>query len=325
MYNFDEFVIRAKYELEKELRYQYPKARVSIMRSRKVNHEMIGLKCDDLSRDPISPTLYMESIYQTYLEHGNMNAVISRATEAIDEAMQKSRYVMNKINDFENVESDIIFQLIHTEQNKELLETMPHRNFMNMSIIYRCVLDISEEGILSAPIDNSFARRFGLEEEKLYELAYENTRYVMRPVVLSVEDVIRRMSGSLDIDDEKLEEMLSNPKWKLYALTNESQNWGAASVLYKGKLQSLAERLGSDLYMIPSSVHEMLITEANPELLETIENTIFEVNQTMALEDRLSNDVYMYDRKTNSITQVTDSSYKLLDGEPTEGMRMEMC
>ena len=108
-------------------------------------------------------------------------------------------------------------------------------------------------------------------------------------------------------------------------MTNESRNWGAASVLYKGKLQSLAERFGTDLYMIPSSVHEMLITEANPELLEQLEKTLFEVNQTIELEERLSNEVYMYDRKTGSITQVTDSPHKMLDDEPTECMGMEMC
>lgn len=325
MYNFEEFVTQAKYGLERELRNRYNKVNLRIVTNRKVNCEMVGLECDVSSGCAYGSTLYMESLYNAYLEHGDMNEIIATATEVVEASIKECRYLQDKV-DFRHSEDGVVFQLIHTEQNKELLKTMPHREFMDLSIVYRCILDISDEGMLSAPVTHAYADMLGLNEEELYELAFENTRYIMQPTVHTMEQVIEGLEEALNMKGEIMGESTMEQRPPLYVITNSKRTWGAASVLYKGKLLSLAEQLDSDLYLIPSSTHEMMITPAKQEMLEVVESTLYEANQNVVdIGERLSNEIYLYDRKSNSITQVTDSPHKMLDDGPTESMGMGMC
>ena len=325
MYNFEEFVTQVKNGLERVLKNRYGNAKVSVVTRKKVNCEMVGLECHVPNKYAINSTVYMESFYNAYLEHGNINEIIARTTDIIAETMKEYKSMQNKVDNLKNTADGIIFQLIHTEQNKELLKTMPHREFMDLSIVYRCILDVSDEGMLSAPVTHAYADMLGLNEEELYELAFENTRYIMAPTVHTMEQVIEGLEEALGMKGEIMgEPTMERPP--LYVITNSKRTWGAASVLYKGKLLSLAERLDSDLYLIPSSTHEMMITPAKQEMLEVVESTLYEANQNVVdIEERLSNEIYLYDRKSNSITQVTDSSHKMLDDGPTESMGMGMC
>lgn len=325
MFSFEEFVAQAKCGLERELRNRYDKVNLRIVTNRKVNCEMVGLECDVSSGCAYGSTLYMESLYNAYLEHGDMNEIVSTATEVIEASIKECRYLQDKV-DFRHSEDGVIFQLIHTEQNKELLKTMPHRELMDLSIVYRCILDISDDGMLSAPVTHAYADMLGLNEEELYELAFENTRYIMQPTVHSMEQVIEGLEEALDMKGEIRGELTMEQRPPLYVITNSKRTWGAASILYKGKLLSLAEQIDSDLYLIPSSMHEMMITPAKQEMLEVVESTLYEANQNAVdIGERLSNEIYLYDRKSNSITQVTDSPHKMLDDGPTESMGMGMC
>lgn len=324
MYNFEEFVKQVRTGLEKMLRNRYGEANVGIVTARKINCEMVGLICDVNNTYNVSPTIYMESLYSSYMEHGDMEVILERATEAIQGAMKECHNLKSKINNFTEETDQIIFQLIHTEQNKELLETMPHRNFLDMSIVYRRIIDIDEEGIFSAPINHNLADAMGLDEEDLYQLAYDNTRKILKPKFYSMSQIIEELQGSIGVTEEEMSNKEMEQSTPLYVVTNSIKNWGAASVLYLGQLQAFAEKLGSDLYLLPSSVHEMIITEADSDMLETLESMVYEVNQTLPIEDRLSNEVYLYDRENNSLTQATDSSHKMLVEEENENIKMQM-
>lgn len=326
MYNFEEFVVQVKNGLERVLKNRYGNAKVSVVTRKKINCEMVGLECLVPNKYSINPTVYMESFYNEYMVHGNINEIIARTTDIIVETMKEYKYMQNKVDNLKNSADGIIFQLIHTEQNKELLKTMPHREFMNLSIVYRCILDISDDGMLSAPVTHAYADMLGVNEEELYELAFENTRYIMKPTVHAMEEVIEGLEEALGMKGEIMGESTMEQTPPLYVISNSKRTWGAASVLYKGKLLSLAEQLDSDLYLMPSSTHEMMITPATQEMLEVVESMLYEVNQNVVdIGERLSNEIYLYDRKSNSITQVTDSPHKMLDDGPTENMGMGMC
>lgn len=45
----------------------------------------------------------------------------------------------------------------------------------------------------------------------------------------------------------------------MYVLSNRERSWGAGCILYPGELKKAASRLGGDLVVLPSSVHETMI------------------------------------------------------------------
>ena len=63
------------------------------------------------------------------------------------------------------------------------------------------------------------------------------------------------------------------------------------------EMDQAAERAGGDFYILPSSIHEILIVPDNGKMgLSDLENMVKEVNATqVAPEDKLTDNVYHYD------------------------------
>lgn len=81
-------------------------------------------------------------------------------------------------------------------------------------------------------------------------------------------------------------------------LSNARRVHGAACVLYPGVLERLAWKEGRDLYVIPSSVHEMiLLPDIGAQQPMELKEIIREVNRTQVdPAEVLSDSLYRYSR-----------------------------
>ncbi len=105
------------------------------------------------------------------------------------------------------------------------------------------------------------------------------------------------------------------PEQTMWVISNEKGINGAVSMLYENELHELAESLESDLYILPSSVHEVIAVSSDMGSPEMLAQMVAEVNmQEVALEERLSNQVYHYDKDLRKLTLATDTPNKRLDG-----------
>lgn len=197
---------------------------------------------------------------------------------------------------------------------------MPHREYLDLAIVYRFIVDIGENGITSVMIRNTVATMFGLTETQLFQFAAENTRRMFPPVVKSMQTVIKDLlyNGGLDLDSEDVEiledflESISQEE-QLYVIGNPRNTNGAISILYEDVLYHLAQKVDSDLYIMPSSVHECIATSSKNGTVETFASMVESVNMSdVPLTDRLSNQVYYYDRNLRKTSLATDTTSKLL-------------
>lgn len=86
-------------------------------------------------------------------------------------------------------------------------------------------------------------------------------------------------------------------------------------MLYEDKLHTLAMELESDLYILPSSVHEVIAVSAEMGDPYELAEMVSEINMDqVALEERLSNQVYHYDKDLRKLSLATDTPNKRLDG-----------
>ena len=105
------------------------------------------------------------------------------------------------------------------------------------------------------------------------------------------------------------------PEQTMWVISNEKGINGAASMLYENELHELAESLESDLYILPSSVHEVIAVSSDMGSPEMLAQMVVEVNmQEVSLDERLSNQVYHYDKDLRKLTLATDTPNKRLDG-----------
>ena len=86
-------------------------------------------------------------------------------------------------------------------------------------------------------------------------------------------------------------------------LCNAQRVYGATCMIYPGVLGTLAEEAGENLYILPSSVHEILILpESEVEDEQYLRDMIREVNGTQVEpEEILSDNLYFYDRLKNRV------------------------
>jgi len=318
MYSYEEFLTQVRLGLEKSLNKQYDKVDVQEVKVQKINCEMIGLTCNiGGDKNTICPTIYLETLYENYMELEDLDEILRRVEQILVKTLDERDDLKEKVKGISESTDRIIFQLINTEQNKELLKTLPHRSFFNLSIIYRCVLETEGNEIMSAPINHALADLMNLNEEQLYQFAYENTKAMLEPTIVPMHEVIQSLLRDVAPDEPLFDENVEG-RIPLYVITNKIREWGAASVLYLDDLQAFADELESNLYLLPSSIHDMIAIAVENGDPEELMNLVYEVNQGLPVEERLSNDVYLYDRDQNKLIQVTESEHKMLVEETNE-------
>ena len=284
----------------------------------KVNEtlDMLSIKPLEGANETI-PVLYLNNMYDQYLENESLEMTLNDAAEVFSVAMEKGQEYANLI-DLNNAKEKVIFQLINTEQNKELLAGLPHREWQDLSVMYRMFIKEDHTGLSSCMITNSLAEKLGMTEEELFKLAAENTKRIFPPVVKSMKEVLWELYEKQGMPEAVINMMLGDaPEHdQMFIISNTKNMNGAISMLYEDRLHELAERLGNDLFILPSSVHETIAVPAREGDAEMLAAMVTEINMAQVdLKDRLSNQVYLYDKDLRTLSLATDTPNKRLDGK----------
>lgn len=315
MMNYDAFKKEVEEKFKEYLPEQYRNMDLRISPVLKVNRVLDGINLvKNEGTRSVSPTIYINDMYDRYLNTENLQAVLQDAAESMEKAFAD----MPEVADLSlgGAKDNIVFQVVNTVQNKEMLSGIPHREFQDLSIIYRWVVAVDEKGIQSTIIRDDMVKQLGMNENQLFQCAAENTKRILPPVIRSMNDVLRDMYISNGMPEETVSEVIGEipADQMMYIISNDRGINGAVSMLYEDNLHKLAEKLETDLYILPSSVHECIAVSAemgNPYELAEMVN---EINMSQVdLQDRLSNQVYFYDRGIRKISMATDTPNKYLN------------
>lgn len=274
---------------------------ISIVPVKKVNMTLDGMliKC---SGKNFSPTIYINDLYEDYLICGDFDKTLSVACGRL-QSMYSEMGDININSILNNASEKIIFQVINTEMNTDLLMSLPHRSFLDLSIIYRLIVRDGIDGIHSAKITNELAKMIGMNESQLYQSAFNNTKRLFPSFIRNLSDVVKQSLIEDEVPDEVIDELIGdNVPIPMFVITNIKNINGAAAILYDDVLHELANNLESDLYLLPSSIHEIIAipAEGNPDELSDM---VSDINRTQIhMQDRLSDRVYFYNRKDRKVS-----------------------
>lgn len=320
MMNYEIFkeVVAEKFKEYLPEKYRDMELRISSVN--KVNRVLDGISLvKNEGARSVSSTIYINDMYDHYLNTENLQAVLQGAAESMERAFADIPEVAGL--SLESAKDNIVFQVVNTMQNQEMLKDMPHREFQDLSIIYRWVVAVDEKGIQSTVIKDDMVKQLGMNEEQLFKCAVENTRRIFPPVVRSMNDVLRDMFISDGMPEEMVSGMIGEmpEDQMMYIISNDRGINGAVSMLYEDNLHKLAEQLETDLYILPSSVHECIAISVEMGDPYELAEMVNEINMSqVALEDRLSNQVYHYDKDARRLSLATDTPNKRLDGMVAE-------
>ena len=210
---------------------------------------------------------------------------------------------------YESVKDRIIYRLVSYERNRELLCQAPFVRVCDLAAVFCLAVKVEEAGWCSAVIGNEQVQEWGADVGELCGLAAENTPRLFPARIKSMREVmegIAREHLGEEYREEFMEELFSSPVVSpLYVISNETGNWGAAAVLYRGVLKGFSDQVERDLILLPSSVHEFLVIPWEAELdMNELRDMVIHVNWAeVPEEDVLSDQVYRYRRETDRIEE----------------------
>ena len=321
MMNYEMFKGVVVEKLKDYLPLEYQDKELKVIEVEKVNRTVEGITfLKEITDVSIGPTIYINDMYENYRYTDDLDATLKNAARLFVRSVERDNEVASMV-DFNNCQDKIVFQLINTEQNKEMLAGIPHRDFNDLSIIYRVMIKISDEGTYSAQIHNDMAKSLGLSEEELFKLASINTPKLFPVSIKTMNEVMMEIFAKDGMPEDMIRIVIEDtPEEKMmYVIGNERNIYGASSMLYTDSIQELAEKMGSDLYILPSSINEVLAVSADSYDPYELADMVVEVNMNQVeLAERLSNQVYHYDKDLRKVSLATDTPNKRLDSVVAE-------
>lgn len=302
--NYTEFVNAVKEKLTRELNGG---VRVNVYTTKKNNAtERTGLILETPGVN-ISPTIYLEEFFELYEKGEQMDWIIEDLVELYEEIRQEKSWDYERMLSFEGVKDRIIFRLINTEKNKELLLDVPHKKFLDLSLVFAVLVEADNDGTAVMLIKDLHMRQWKVTKEQLWNAAKENTKRLLPAecfgMNFAVYELLSRSTPG-EHDRENLlrrtwhihEELELPEKDKMYVLSNKLKNYGAACIAYPYILDMLAGVLKENFYVLPSSVHEVIIVPESSQIRQSeLERMVREINETQVPEEEiLSNHAYFY-------------------------------
>ena len=250
-----------------------------------------------------SPTIYLNGYYSMYLSGCELDEIVRRVYDIYLNSIGNVTIPDDFFMSFEKLRNNVAFRVINYERNEKLLENIPFRRFKNLAIVYFVVIDDIEEGRGLVTIYNNHVGYWNISEDILYNCAMINTPRLypaeIKPMNQVVSDMILKESNEDNIEELIAHVNRMNEEFPMYVLTNSYRSYGASCMLYDGLLMKFARHIEADLYIVPSSVHEIILIPVDGDVTkEGLDEMVRNVNSTeLSKEEILSDTAYLFTRE----------------------------
>lgn len=247
----------------------------------------------------IAPSICMDAFYLDYINKKMKLDYIAEAAYQI--------YKQNEVNcpidasrfmDWNQIRNGIRCRIVNTENNKTLLSKIPHREFLDLSILYYLQVTVPDGTEGTIHICNEHMKFWNIDENRLYSEAWQNMRAAKDAEVSSMMDMI---GSALSVPQSRTSHIVGG---QMYVLTNRNRLYGAAHMTDLDKMAEIAAQINNDLWILPSSIHEVILIPAiwNDSAAE-LANMVCEINKTeLSASEILSCHVYYFSRDTGTVS-----------------------
>lgn len=270
----------------------------------------IGGKKDGISckfKDADLASVVYPSDYERLLESGkNTKKVGKYLAEAVKENKGISVDIQKTAEEFQK---GLFVQMVNEEANRELLGKAVHESWEDMAAVARCRVqtDNGEDGSFVVTKDNMGL--FEMTEGEIMERAYQNTAK-QEFTVKSMKDMMAEFFRSEGAADGIPEMLFPEETPMLYVLTNKEKVNGANVLACPEVLHGVYEKFGEPFYVLPSSIHEVLLVKESAGLKpEEMRQIVHDVNITeVKAEDLLSFEIFRHDgKKLSAVKEETQN------------------
>ena len=244
----------------------------------------------------ISPTIYLEEYFQQFQEGKPIEEIVEKILQLYEEVKCSHPCEESLLQNYEELKGKFACKLIHRGKNEKLLNDIPYVPWMDLAIVVFVLLEVSPYGTATVLVRKEHLEIWGLTEAQLFDEAKKNTPILLPYQFCPMRKLLREICPYAVDEGEEEEE-------SLYVLSNKLRSFGAASMLYEGILEKVGQKLGENYYILPSSIHEVIVVpESKSPVKQDLEEMVREINETQVEEEEvLSDRVYYFSRKENRL------------------------
>ena len=244
----------------------------------------------------VAPTIYLDTFLEAYESGAAFGTIMQRLLQICEESASGEDMDMGFFRSFEKVRDRICYRLVGRDRNRELLEDMPHVGFLDMAVCFFYAYQDEAFGEGSIPVHNPHMEAWETDTAELFALARRNTRRLFPWECRTLEEVLDELDGPSVQEDG----WIGLP---LRVLSNDRRAYGAACLLYPGVLEGIAEKEGCSFYILPSSVHEVILLPDDGEIVpDELKKMVAEVNRSyVAAEEVLTDSIYYFNMQKKEV------------------------
>jgi hypothetical protein len=216
-----------------------------------------------------------------------------------------------EIKSYEQIRPNLRIRLMDMRSNQQVLQNavyIPLECGLSLVAYMKLPESVAEGGIANVPRD--MAALDGTGEAQIMEDAVKGSLDAGGVRLCGIQDML------WEKDPENYLESGNKAESPIFVLTTEDGFLGASALFYPGVKEQISEAVGGDYFVLPSSIHEVLIIPGEGTMTpKEMAQMVKSINETeVSPKDRLCNRVMRYSASTQELCIAAD---------PDRGREME--
>ena len=214
---------------------------------------------------------------------------------------------MMESGDLEQIRPHLAFEMIAEDSPKqELYENCPHIVIQDMNAMPMVWAEFDDyPGIMAkVPFTKKQCSRFSISPEELIQVVQDETAKKMEPLYEIHEFTDLKFGKELPEKDKEI---------PMFVATTNDMCYGASVICTYDFFKQAARKIGGSYYVLPSSIHEILLVKENPDMLpNNFQQLVGMVNYEKLDEtERLTDNAYHYDARKDLLETATEYEARL--------------
>lgn len=238
-----------------------------------------------------APTFYPEQFYDDYKAGFGISSIAMQIMANVKGGDAPAGLpTVNFDFSFENIKDKLSVRVLDTEKNQEYMENVVC-SVQDCGLGLIAVIDFSEE--YGTVVTKSLAESSGYDLDELFSTAIKNKQSREPARLFNMGGMLFGSSKENLLDAETFEMPTESPMFFL----GTDNAFGASTLFYDGVLDKIAKLFGGGFYILPSSIHELIILpDDGAHSVHALKNMVKSANATVVEpQDVLSDRVFYYD------------------------------
>ena len=250
--------------------------------------------------------VHVKELFEEFSKGTSFDSIVDSSVEDIKQMQKQSLYKeAKKIWDYETAKDSLFIRLLNYDDNSEGLKDAIYKRIGDIAQVLYMKVSERDGNVMSTKILKSVLEKWQansdlLSEDYIFEEALKNTERMSPPRIYRWEQMI------FDPEYEGEEFMSPGTESAISkdfignCLSIPEKTNGAVAIFYPGVAERFADVLDSDLYLVFTSIHEVMVHRTNGvnagDLSTILQDTLKEVTPK---RDSLTKKIYKYEKDTH--------------------------